>query len=256
MRLDTYLVQNKYFESRTKANQAIERGEVFISSKAVFKASYDVKPCDIVTVCMLDSFVSLGGYKLDKALNDFNFKVNDLIVADVGASTGGFTDCVLKRGAKKVYAVDLNSELLHQSLKNDDRVVEIIKNVKDLTKNDFDSKIDLIVADLSFISSSIYLPILSDIIDNDKYLILLIKPQFENGEKKRFKNGIIRDEKIHKSVVDSVIYNAKLNLFTPVRITKAPEKEDKNLEFLILLRKGEDVSSKEFDLDLKNLFVK
>ena len=256
MRLDTYLVQNKYFESRTKAGQAIERGEVFISSKAVFKASYDVKPSDAVVVKQLDSFVSLGGYKLDKALNDFNFKVENLIVADVGASTGGFTDCVLKRGAKKVYAVDLNSDLLHPSLKACDRVVEVIKNVKDLRVNDFADAIDLIVADLSFISSSIYLPILSDIIDNDKHLILLIKPQFENGEKKRFKNGIIRDEKIHKTVVENVINQAKINLFNPIRITKAPEKEDKNLEFLILLRKGETISSVQFDEDLKKLFVK
>ena len=154
MRLDNYLTEKGYFDSRTKAKQSIERGEIFINSKLINKASYEINEdleYKIERICE-DSFVSLGGFKLKKAITDFNFDCNNLIVADIGASTGGFTDCLLKNGAKKVYAIDLNDELLHKSLKEDNRVVSIIKNAKDLTLKDFDDKIDLIVADLSFIS--------------------------------------------------------------------------------------------------------
>lgn len=239
MRLDNYLTEKGFFDSRTKAKQSIERGEIFINSKLINKASYEINvdlEYKIERICE-DSFVSLGGFKLKKALTDFNFDCNNLIVADIGASTGGFTDCLLKNGAEKVYAIDLNDELLHKSLKGDNRVISIIKNAKDLTLKDFDDKIDLIVADLSFISLTMVIDTFSRILEVGKKMILLIKPQFETGEKKRFKNGIIRDEKVREQAVKSVSECAVLNGFSLENITTAPINKDKNVEYLILLQK-------------------
>ena len=153
MRLDNYLVEKGIFDSRTKAKQAIERGEIFVDSKKILKSSFEIKEQEVDVKHVYESkFVSLGGYKLEKALKDFNFNVTDLVVADIGASTGGFTDCLLQNGAKKVYAIDLNDTLLHQKLKESDSVIPIIKNAKDLVLDDFSDHLDLIVADLSFIS--------------------------------------------------------------------------------------------------------
>ncbi len=240
MRLDNYLVEKQYFDSRTKAKQSIERGEIFIDGKAIKKASFEIKLnvcCKVERICD-DSFVSLGGFKLKKALDDFNFNVKDLNCVDIGASTGGFTDCLLQNGANKVYAVDLNDELLHYSLKNNEKVVPIIKNVKDLARKDFLDKLDLVVADLSFISITQVLPIISDIIDNKKALIILIKPQFETGEKIKFKNGIVRDKKMQLQACYNAIDCAiKYSLF-PASFTVAPKNEDKNLEFLMLFVKN------------------
>ena len=139
MRLDAYLLETKYFDSRTKAKQAIERGEIYLDGKKIDKSSFDVS-LDIehkIEWKREEDFVSLGGYKLSKALKDFDFCVKDFIVADIGASTGGFTDCLIKNGAKKVFAIDLNDGLLHEKLRGDLRVVPLIKNAKNLSKEDF-----------------------------------------------------------------------------------------------------------------------
>ena len=239
MRLDGYLVEKGLFDSRTKAKQAIERGEIFINSKPITKPAFEINETleyNVERVCE-KSFVSLGGFKLQKAIEDFAFSCKDLIVADVGASTGGFTDCLLKNGAKKVYAIDLNDELLHKSLKEDDRVVSIIKNAKDLVKEDFAEELDLIVADLSFISLTAVIEAFNRILPSGKQLILLIKPQFETGEKKRFKNGIIRDEKVRGRACKNVCECALSNGLTTINLTQAPINKDKNIEYLILLNK-------------------
>ena len=247
MRLDVYLCENNYFDSRTKAKQAIERGEVILNGKIVNKTSLEVfdSYCQIKIIRETE-FVSLGGYKLYKALNDFNLDLNGAIAADIGASTGGFTDCLLKRGVNTVYSVDLNDDLLHQKLKNDDRVIPLIKNARELVKSDFDQQLDIIVADLSFISATYVLKTFSELIDDNNKIILLIKPQFETGEKKRFKNGIIKDSKIHKLVCEN-IYNYAISVgLTPIGLTTAPRQTGKNLEFLMLLIKGN--KEKPFDI--------
>lgn len=239
MRIDSYLLLHGYFDSRTKAQQAICRGEVFVDGVKMAKPSFSVcEGCKIEIKAQV-SYVSLGGYKMQKALDDFAFNVNDLIVADIGSSTGGFTDCLLQRGAKKVYAVDLNDDLLHEKLKNNEKVSRIIKNARDLTRNDFSDDLDLLVADLSFISLSYVLEVFSKLIGDNKYLILLIKPQFETGVKTSRKNGIIRDDKIHKTVCENVVNLSVKYGLKPEKITTAPLSEDKNKEFLILLRKCE-----------------
>ena len=238
MRLDNYLVDKDYFSSRTKAKQAIERGEIFVNKSKITKPAFEITDSDVLIEYVCEkSYVSLGGYKLEKGLRELNVCVNGLIVADIGASTGGFTDCLLQNGAKKVYAVDLNDSLLHPSLKNDNRVSLIIKNAKELSSLDFDSKLDFIVGDLSFISITQVIPILSNLIDSQKRAMLLVKPQFETGGYKKFKNGIIRDKSIHKQVCDNVVDVARRNSFNFLGITTAPISKDKNLEFLILLEK-------------------
>jgi 23S rRNA (cytidine1920-2'-O)/16S rRNA (cytidine1409-2'-O)-methyltransferase len=239
MRLDLFLEKNNFFDSRTKAKQAIERGEILVNGRVIDKSSYQINDDKVNIQYVYNSkYVSLGGYKLEKALNDFEYNPKDLIAVDIGASTGGFTDCLLKNGVKKVYAVDLNDDLLHKSLKENDKVIEVIKNAKFINVEDFNEPIDLVVADLSFISSTIILPIISNIIDDEKDVILLIKPQFENDEKIKFKNGIIRDKKYQKQACLKVLDCAKSNNLTPIKFTTAPINRDKNVEYLILLRKN------------------
>lgn len=240
MRLDSYLVEIGMFETRTKAKQAIERGEIFLDDKAVTKCSYDVKlDYDLkIDRRYESSYVSVGGFKLEKALKDFKFDVKGMTVADIGCSTGGFTDCLLKNGAKKVYSVDLRDDLLHESLKSNPKVDCIIKNAKYLSSEDFCEPLDLIVADLSFISLNSVIKVFSSLIEKGKHLIILIKPQFETGKKVKFKNGIIKNKKIHLEVCRNVYDISVANGLSPQSITVAPIVEGKNTEFLILLEKG------------------
>lgn len=240
MRLDNFLVENGFFDSRTKAQQAINRGEIFVKGKLVKKSSLisDNLIKEDIEYRFENRFVSLGGYKLEKALTDFNFSIQDLVIADIGASAGGFTDCLLQRGAKKVFAVDLNDDLLHEQIKNDNRVKPIIKNARELKLTDFDDELDLIVADLSFISITYVLETFSSLLKTGKHLIVLIKPQFETFKKIRFKNGIVRDKKIQKQICDNVIDVAKNHGFSLINFTTAPIVKDKNVEFLILLKKS------------------
>jgi len=239
MRLDCFLVEKEYFSTRTKARQAIERGEIYINDLVVTKPSFLILDDNVKVsrICKRE-YVSLGGFKLEKALSDFNFDVQGLVVADIGASTGGFTDCLLKNGAKKVYAVDLRDDLLHQSLICDDRVSLVVKNAKELKSSDFNDELDLIVADLSFISLSQVLNVFYSLIHDGKKLIILIKPQFETGKKIKFKNGIIKDNNIHKQVCMNVYDYAVENKLCPLSITTAPISNGKNIEFLILLEKN------------------
>ncbi len=248
MRLDSYLFDKKFFNSRTKAKQSIDRGEVYVDGNLVTKNSFDLDENvahDILIISPV-SFVSLGGYKLFKGLNDFNFNVNGLICADIGASTGGFTDCLIQNGVKKVYAVDLNDDLLHDSLKSNNKIVRIIKNAKYLTINDFNDKLDLIVADLSFISLENIFPVFSELLEDGKFLITLIKPQFEMEIKQNFKNGIIKDAKIRENICKKLCKTAINYGFNPLKITKAPEQKGKNVEYVLLFNKG--------DFSNKNIF--
>lgn len=253
MRLDAYLCEKGFFSSRTKAKQAIEEERVYLFGRMADKPSLDVDESDVVDISVIPckEFVSLGGFKLDKALHDFEFSVKDMVVADLGASTGGFTDCLLKNGAKTVYSVDLNDGLLDESLKKNKNVRLVIKNVRNLVKSDFPEDIDLITADLSFISLTKVIKIMSDIIGDNRHVIALIKPQFEIEEKKRFKNGIIKDEKIRNAACKRIYDCAIENGFSPIKATVAPINEKKNVEYLILMKKAEGCA-----LPFENLFRK
>lgn len=253
-RLDNYLINKKLFNSRTKAKQSIERGEVIINGKVITKPSFiiDEKLEFNIEINSPITFVSLGGYKLNKALNDFNFNVNRFICADVGCSTGGFTDCLIQKGAKKVYAIDLNNSLLDKKLKENKQVNLIVKNAKALNRLDFNDNLDLIVADLSFISLTSVIKVFYNLLDNNKYCILLIKPQFEVGERINFKNGIIKDEKYRIKACKEIFNCAIENGFSPLKITKAPIRKDKNIEYLILLKKCKNQNI-NFDIFIKNV---
>lgn len=239
MRLDIYLYEKKYFDSREKAKQAVLREEVFIDGRKIKKPSYDIdEKCDKkIEIIAQESFVSLGGYKLNKALKDFNISVKGLTACDLGVSCGGFTDCLIQNGIKYVYAVDV-SDLLHKSLKQSDKVKLILKNVKDLSLKDFNDKIDIVTADLSFISSSVAIPVINDILSDNGIALILVKPQFEVDKKIKFKNGIIKDDKIVKSACEK-IYKTAINFsLSPINITSAGNPKDKNREYILFLKKN------------------
>ncbi|MCD8201870.1 MAG: TlyA family RNA methyltransferase, partial [Clostridia bacterium] len=177
MRIDKELTEK--YGSRTKAARAVERGEVLVNGKIV-PASYDLKPTDIMTFGMSGSrYVSMGGYKLQKALDEFEIDPEGLIYADIGASTGGFTDCLLQRGAKKVYCVDVGKNQLDSLLLGDKTVVIDNFNARDLTPDLFDDTLDGIVADVSFISLTYIMEGVAASLGDGKIFIGLIKPQFE-----------------------------------------------------------------------------
>jgi 23S rRNA (cytidine1920-2'-O)/16S rRNA (cytidine1409-2'-O)-methyltransferase len=160
-----------------------------------------------------------------------------MVCADIGSSTGGFTDCLLSRGAKKVYAVDLNDDLLDESLKTDERVFFLLKNARNLILKDFNESLDFIVGDLSFISLSLIFPVLSNLMKENSFALFLIKPQFELGEKRKLKNGIITDDATRKEILKKVCDYAIKNDLVPQNITTAPIVKGKNVEYLILLKK-------------------
>ncbi|MDY6367640.1 MAG: TlyA family RNA methyltransferase [Clostridia bacterium] len=254
MRIDNFLTEKGFFVSRNKAKESIERGEVFLNGKVILKSSYSVIEDDFDKITVqhkVSDFVSIGGFKLEKALEDFSFDVKDLICADIGASTGGFTDCLIKHGAKKVYAVDLNDSLLSEKLKINS-VVPVVKNARLLTEHDFDEKIDLITADLSFISETLVLPVFSNILQHGKHAIILIKPQFESDRKIKYKNGIVDDDAAVLSAIKKIISCAAENGLQPIKITDAPKKKGKNREYLVLLEKSENL----FDLENFYKFIK
>ena len=241
MRLDSFLFENGYYNSRNKACEAIKRGEVFIDGKAVLKPAYDVSGTEKIEISATEKpFVSLGGYKLSKAVKDFSPEISGLTFVDAGASTGGFTDCLLRNGAKRVFCVDVGTGLLDESLKNNPKVTVMDgTNVRFLTESDFDCVIDAAVADCSFISLEYILPSLFDIIKEGGYVIALIKPQFELNKKIRLKNGIVRDEKTRAEVIGRLYDFVESLGFSVAGFTSAPEVHDKNKEYLFWLIKGE-----------------
>ena len=202
MRLDLYLVENNYFESRNKAKAEIENGNVIINGKAITKSSYDVKDTDSIEISNnICPFVSRGGYKLDYAISEFNLDFNNKTVLDIGASTGGFTDCSLQHGAKLVYSVDVGTNQLHEKLRNDSRVISMentnILDAKDIPYTDY------IVMDVSFVSIEYLLPGIEKYITDNNTFVCLIKPQFEVG-KLNMKGGIVKDRNSYLKVLENV----------------------------------------------------
>lgn len=204
MRIDKYLVEKGYFETRTKALNAIKAEAVYVDGQLITKASYLVEEeanIEIITAKTLP-YVSRGGLKLLGAIKQFKLDFKDKVVLDIGSSTGGFTDCSLQAGAKKVYAVDVGTNQLHPKLLADERV-EAHQNTNILSLPKFSLPIDIVLMDASFVSVSTLLPALNHYVNFNNYLILLIKPQFEVGHI-RMKNGIVKNSKQHLQVLESV----------------------------------------------------
>ena len=236
MRIDLYLKDK--FGSRNKAANAVSEGLVLVNGKSV-SSSYEVKAGDDITVLTPDiSFVSAGGYKLYKALKDFNFSVKDGIFADIGASTGGFTDCLLQNGAKKVYCIDVGESQLDNSLKDKNIVVIDNFNARNLTKDMFGERLSGAVIDVSFISLTYILGAVADVLEDGASVLALIKPQFECGTHKVGKNGIVRELSQRKKIIAKICgFSESVNL-APVEITNAPIVKGKNTEYIIRLEKN------------------
>ncbi len=236
MRIDVYLAQK--FGSRTKAATAVNKGLVLVNGKKVTR-SYEVKDGDAVEIIEAEeNFVSAGGFKLAKALKDFDFCVKDKIFADIGASTGGFTDCLLQNGAKKVYCIDVGQSQLDEKLKGKNVVIIDGFNARNLNGDLFEEALDGAVIDVSFISLTYVLGAVANTLENGKSVLALIKPQFECESRSVGKNGIVRDDKIKAKIIEK-IYNFALSVdLAPKKLTAAPIVKGKNIEFVILLEKG------------------
>lgn len=237
MRLDL-AVAEKFSLSRSKAVKLIERGEVRVGGEIRLKAAFEVKAGDLIELEKLPEYASFGGEKLAKALKDFDFSVKDMLCADLGASNGGFTSCLIKNGAKKVYAVDVGECALPPELKSDERVVVKDKtNARYLKREDIGEECDLAVIDVSFISLTLILPAAKEILKSSGDIIALIKPQFEVGKKALGKSGIVTNAKEREKSIEKIRNSAKALDLVERDLTSAPQRQNKNLEFLILLSK-------------------
>ncbi len=234
MRADKYFAE--VFGSRTKAAEAIEKGLVLVNGREI-KAKTEIKDTDVISFIQAEEyFVSNGGYKLNRALKEFAFDCQNKVFADIGASTGGFTDCLLQRGAKKVYAVDVGESLLHESLLTDSRIVRKENcNARYLRKEDFEDTLDGVVADVSFISLRLIFPVIKEILKADGDAFVLIKPQFECEKKYIGKSGIVSPG-LHTDIVKKVLKELSESAMYPIDIINAPIRKGKNIEYILRIR--------------------
>ena len=242
-RIDILLVEKGFFESREKAKASIMAGIVYVDNQKVDKAGEEVKEDAVIEVrgnaC---PYVSRGGLKLEKAVNNFGLILQDKICMDMGASTGGFTDCMLKNGAQKVYAVDVGYGQLDWKLRTDERVVFMERtNVRYLTENEVPDKLDFVSIDVSFISLTKVLPVAYNLTSENGEVVCLIKPQFEAGREQVGKKGVVRDSKVHQEVIEKVINFSKELGFKIKNLSFSPIKgPEGNIEFLLYLSKTEE----------------
>lgn len=237
MRLDQYLSTN-YSYSRTKAQQLITSGFIKVNNTVVNKVSFDIKDDDSIQIVQDFQFASLGGDKLEKALADFNYDLKEKTCIDIGASNGGFTDCMLQHGAKKVYALDVGECALPDYLKLDDRVIVKDRlNARNVTIKDIGEYCDFASIDVSFISLKLVLNAVKNLLTDNGEIIALIKPQFEVGQKFLTKKGIVNSQKAIDNVIEDIkAFALSIGLKT-INITNAPIKPKKNKEYLIYLSK-------------------
>ena len=207
MRIDLYLVDNALVDSRTDAKNFILAGAVSVDGKVIKKPAYEVNGSEKIEVDKSGKrFVSRGGFKLEGALDSFSIDVSGAMAIDVGASSGGFTDCLLKRGATHVIAVDSGSGQMVESLRNDPRVTVIENfNARYMSAADFEYTPDLAVMDVSFISAKLIIPAVSNVIKPNGKFVCLIKPQFEVGRGGLNKKGIVKNDLLRKSAVNDVV---------------------------------------------------
>jgi len=239
-RLDQFLVDNGYYESRTRSQAAIMAGQILVNEQKIDKAGTLVDVDSTIRILGEKlKYVSRGGLKLEKALEEFNVDPSGMVCLDIGASTGGFTDCLLQRGAEKVYAVDVGYGQLDLKIRNNPKVVVIEKtNARYLRPEDIPDKAALAVIDVSFISLAKILPAVFDLLSEGGQVAALVKPQFEAGREQVGKGGIVRDENTRNEVLSKVIKEAESIGFNFVASCDSPiSGADGNREFLIHLRK-------------------
>ena len=238
MRLDSYLAENGYAKSRTFAKTLIDGGFVNVNGKKANKASLDILDGDTVEVTGKPyEYVSRGGLKLEAALDAFGVDPSGKVCVDIGASSGGFTDCLLRRGAVRGFAVDSGSDQLDASLRADGRVVSMENfNARYLTAETLGTACDIAVCDVSFISQTLIIPAVRRLLCEDGVYICLVKPQFECGKSALGKNGVVKSKKEHYRAVKNVIGCAEENGFSAVGVIASPIcGSDGNREFLLKL---------------------
>jgi 23S rRNA (cytidine1920-2'-O)/16S rRNA (cytidine1409-2'-O)-methyltransferase len=241
-RLDVALVERGLVDSRAKAQSLIMARRVLVNGQFLDKAGANVIADDELSIAELEHpWVGRGGMKLAGALKSFDINVNDKICADIGASTGGFTDVMLKSGAKKVYAIDVGHGQLDVSLRNDPRVINREKtNARYLQAENFDETIGFVSIDVSFISLKLILPAVTNFLRGD--LVALIKPQFEVGKHEVGKGGIVREEEKRQAAVDGVVACAQELGFEIKGVIESPIKgAEGNVEYLMHARFGNEV---------------
>lgn len=241
IRLDVAVFEAGYASSREKAKAIIMAGQVFVNNQKVDKAGVEIKPDDVLEVRGATlKYVSRGGLKLEKAMQEFPIILENKICMDVGASTGGFTDCMLQNGAAKVYSIDVGYGQLAWKLRTDDRVVNLERtNFRYVTRNEVPDGIDFSSVDVSFISLYHILPVLNTLLNDDGQAVCLIKPQFEAGKDKVGKKGVVRDLSVHLEVVEKIIGLAIENGFSVLGLQFSPIKgPEGNIEYLIYLQKS------------------
>ena len=241
-RLDLILVEREIFETREKAKREIMAGNVLVNEKVETKAGTMFKDTEDLIIRVKDrlKYVSRGGLKLEKAIKVWNLDFKDKLVLDIGASTGGFTDCALQNGAKIVYANDVGTNQLDWKLRNDERVVSLEeKHIKDLEIEDLENnKVDFIVIDVSFISLTKVIGYFDRFLKENSQVVMLIKPQFEVGKEKIGRNGIVENEEYHNEAIKKIINFIKNLGYELLGVEDSPIKGTKgNKEFLMLIKK-------------------
>jgi len=240
MRADSFLTVNGYVESRTRAARLISEGKVIIDGKAVKKASEEISATEhSVEITATDKYVSRGGLKLEAALSSFKIDVSGKRCIDIGASTGGFTDCLLQNGAASVHCIDSGRDQLHTKIKSDAKVVNIEGfNARELSADDFGA-FDVAVMDVSFISQTLLHKSVSSVLREGGIFLSLIKPQFEAGKSALCKRGIVKDAKDREAAIFRVIESASFNGFVLLGLINSPiEGGDGNREYLACFKKG------------------
>lgn len=242
-RLDVLLVQRGIAESREKAKEMILAGYVYVDGKCEKqKAGIFVEEDARITVsCNMPKYVGRGGDKLEKAMIWFHLNVKGKVCADIGASTGGFTDCMLQYGARRVYAIDVGHGQLAKKLLDDPRVVNLEGiNARYLRQRDIGGRVSFVTVDVSFISLRLILPTLKGILKDKGQVVCLVKPQFEAGREAVGKGGIVRDARAHMEVIESLVAFTRSVGFDALHLDHSPIKgQDGNIEYLLHLRKSE-----------------
>ena len=252
-RLDILLVQRGLAPSREKAKTMIMEGNVFVANQREDKAGtfFDDK-VEIEVRGTTLKYVSRGGLKLEKAMNQFGLSLQGKICMDIGASTGGFTDCMLQNGAVKVYSVDVGYGQFAWKLRQDERVVCMEKtNIRYVTPEDIEDVLDFASVDVSFISLTKVLTPARELLREGGEMVCIIKPQFEAGKDKVGKKGVVRDPQVHKEVIESVIAYAKSIGFDILHLEYSPIKgPEGNIEYLVHIKKsGKTMGEGEMDVD-------
>ena len=249
-RLDVALVERGLAETRQKALSTIMSGIVYVNGQKADKAGFAVAPeAKIEVRGNTLRYVSRGGLKLEKAMREFGLTLSGCVCADIGASTGGFTDCMLQNGAAKVYAVDVGYGQLDWKLRSDERVVCMERaNARYLTHEQIPDELDFASIDVSFISLKLILPAVNGLLKDGGHVACLVKPQFEAGREKVGKKGVVRDPAVHREVLEHFLEHAADSGFSVLDLTYSPIRgPEGNIEYLGYLEKGAQ-TEREFDL--------